>query len=52
MPVLINDLGQLSSVGLSSRHVHLLIEQGGEIVFRDQFNDQRFEAEIQTLLGQ
>lgn len=27
------------------------IEQGGEIVFRDSFNDQRVETESRTVLG-
>ena len=52
MPVLINDQGQLDAAGLRARHTHFVLEQGGGIVFRDQFNDSRFIAEIEQLLGQ
>ncbi len=51
MPVLIDDRNQLQGQGLASRHVHFVIKPQGEIVFRDAFNDSRFEPQIQTLLG-
>ena len=52
MPVLMDRSGQLSSVGLDNRHVHLVMRRGAEIVFRDQFNDSRYRAAIRATLDE
>ena len=51
MPVLIDSRDALRGEGLAFRHVHFVIKPQGEIVFRDSFNDSRFEGQIQSLLA-